>query len=159
MKYERWEVSEQIINKTTTAFAAGRHEVFVLWTAPLKSAEKICSIKRHIVPIQRPGTSTWGGVYVHIEGSELSRIQFDNYDKSERCVVQLHTHPSKNVLMSALDREWEVVKHVGALSIIVPNYGINGLHNFSGVAVYEREVNDWRLLSNNEVNRRLRIIK
>lgn len=159
MKYERWDIPEEIINKTTTAFTAGRHEVFVIWTAPLEPVEKICKIKRHVVPIQRPGSSSWGGVYVHIEGAELSRIQFDNYDRLERSVVQLHTHPSNDVLMSALDREWEVVKHVGALSIIVPNYGINDLHNFYGAAVYEREISDWRLWSHKEVRRRLRIVK
>ncbi len=159
MKYETWEIPDQIIRETTTAFQVGHHEVFAIWTTPLKLAEKICRIQRLIIPDQKPGASSWGGVYVHIDGIELSRIQFDNYDRSERSVVQLHTHPSNDVLMSALDREWEVVKHVGALSIIVPNYGMNGLQNFPGVSVYERETDAWRSWSRSEIAERLRIIK
>ncbi|ODA41860.1 hypothetical protein DSBG_1352 [Desulfosporosinus sp. BG] len=69
--------------------------------------------------------------------------------------MQLHTHPSANVIMSRLDLEWEVVKHIGALSIIVPYYGSRGLEEFSGVNVYERMEKGWRLWSKEEIRERL----
>lgn len=57
--------------------------------------------------------------------------------------------------MSMLDREWEIVRHIGALSIIVPYYGQRGLGSFDGANVYEREEHDWRLWSSKEVMERL----
>jgi len=154
MSYQQWSIPKFILAETLAAFRNGSHETFILWTAPLKCTSSICEIKRCIVPSQRPGfTAT--GAYVHIEGHELNRIQFDNFDKGERSVVQLHTHPSTNVTMSRLDMEWEVVKHVGALSIIVPSYGSGGLAEYPGVNIYERMENGWRLWGEEEIRERL----
>lgn len=156
MSFESWDIPRHVCSETEQAFASGRHEVFVLWTAPLAAAPPTCPISRCVVPAQRPGF-TDGGAYVHIEGRELGRIQFDNYDRGERSVIQLHTHPGANVTMSDLDRRWEVVAHVGALSIIVPQYGDSGLVGFQGCNVYERMAEDWRLWSPSEVQARLRV--
>lgn len=153
----QWDVPQRIIDETAQAFAQGRHEVFVFWTAALGDQSDICSVRRCVVPVQRPGT-TPHGVYVHIAGAELSRVQFDNFDRGERSIAQLHTHPSADVRMSDLDRQWEVVTHDGALSIIVPWYGDYGLAGFPGVNVYEREGQTWRLWSADETSRRLRIV-
>lgn len=154
MNYQKWNIPKFIFAESDAAFRNGSHETFVIWTTPLKYTGSICEIKRCIVPAQRPGfTAT--GAYVHIEGHELNKIQFENFDKGERSVVQLHTHPSTNVIMSRLDLEWEVVKHVGALSIIVPSYGSRGLEKFPGVNVYERMEKEWRLWSKEEIRERL----
>lgn len=158
MKFKSWNIPQSVLDETSRKFSVGRHEVFVIWTAPLMATEPVCEVKKCVVPLQCPGTSRWG-VYVHIDGIELNRIQFDNYDRGERSVIQLHTHPSADVTMSELDMQWEVVKHVGALSIIVPSYGNMGLVGFPGASVYEREAYGWRLWSNNEIKERLRCIK
>ncbi|WP_145023143.1 hypothetical protein [Geobacter argillaceus] len=155
MKLKYFEIPKDVVAETERAITAGNHEIFAIWTAPLTTEEEVCKVKRCVIPKQTPGQTTFG-VYVHIEGKELSRIQFDNFDRKERSVIQLHTHPSANVWMSELDREWEVVRHIGALSIIVPFYGKNGIKGFPGVNVYERETNDWRLWSQDEVLARLR---
>lgn len=157
MSYQHWQIPRRILAQTLAAFRSGRHEVFVLWTGPLNDTTETCRIQRCVVPAQHPGT-TPTGVFVHIAGTELSRIQFDNYDQGQRSVVQLHTHPGADVRMSQLDRQWEVVNHVGALSIIVPFYGAHGLDGFPGVNVYEREVADWRLWTRGELARRLEVI-
>jgi hypothetical protein len=94
-------------------------------------------------------------VWVHIAGQELQRIQLDNFQRKERSIIQLHTHPGANVNMSQLDKEWEVVRHMGALSIIVPFYGTRGLNLFDGANVYEREGDDWRLWPRSETAERL----
>jgi len=157
MTIQRWDVPRRVIDETAQAFARGHHEVFVFWTAALGDQSEACSICRCVVPAQRPG-ATPDGVYVHIAGAELSRVQFDNFDRGERSVAQLHTHPAADVRMSDLDRQWEVVTHGGALSIIVPSYGTHGLVGFPGVNVYEREGQTWRLWSSDETSRRLRIM-
>lgn len=158
MKYSKWNIPRHVVDDTERAFLRGAHEVFVIWTAALRDdagpSASAASITRCIVPAQTPGI-TANGVWVHIEGQELQRLQLDNYRRGERSIVQLHTHPGDDVTMSALDREWEVVRHVGALSIIVPNYSKRGLGSFLGVNVYEREESDWRLWSRGEVEERL----
>lgn len=158
MKYANWKIPGRVLEETEQALQRGQHEVFVIWSAPLSDGEgpgsPSAAITRCILPTQKPGF-TASGVWVHIEGQELQRIQLDNHRRRERGIVQLHTHPSADVNMSALDREWEVVRHVGALSIIVPDYCKRGLRSFDGVNVYEREEGDWRLWSRGEVTERL----
>lgn len=156
MRYSKWKIPHQVVAETEQAFLRGQHEVFVIWAAPRLEAAQIgvAEIARCIVPAQKPGI-TQHGVWVHINGQELQRIQLDNYQNKERSIVQLHTHPGIDVNMSKLDREWEVVRHTGALSIIVPFYGQRGLSSFAGVNVYEREEGDWRLWSRKEVLERL----
>lgn len=156
MRYNKWEIPRQVLVETERAFCSGQHEVFVIWPAKRIGAEKaeVAEITRCIVPAQTPGVKG-NGVWVHIAGQELQRIQLDNFKSGERSVVQLHTHPGSNVQMSELDREWEVVRHIGALSIIVPSYGLHGLDSFAGVNVYEREEADWRLWTRKEVMERL----
>jgi proteasome lid subunit RPN8/RPN11 len=153
MRYERWIVGSNVIAQTEAAMLRGQHEVFVMWPTKLEEA-KDAVVSRCIVPAQQPGTSPYG-VYVHIDGEELQRIQLENFSRGEYSVVQLHTHPSSDVRMSQLDREWEVVRHVGALSIIVPSYCAKGLLGLAGANVYERESGDWRLWSRKEVDERI----
>lgn len=157
MSYTTWQIPRHIIAASEAAFRRGAHEVFALWTGPLHFEGADCPIRRCVVPAQSPGV-TRRGVYVHIHGDELSRIQVDNYHRGERSIIQLHTHPSADVRMSALDREWEVVKHDGALSIIVPNYCRQPLEGFRGANVYEREGQNWRLWDSTEVKSRLTLI-
>lgn len=157
MKYGKWRVPSAVIRETEAAMHGRPHEVFALWTAALELETEYLEqahINRLIVPAQQPGW-TPHGVYVHIAGGELQRIQFDNYDNKRRSIVQLHTHPSRDVNMSQLDREWEVVAHVGALSIIVPDYCARGLSLTSGANIYEREEDDWRLWSVQETIERI----
>ena len=157
MKYQTWRIPATVLAETQRAFLSGQHEVFAIWTASIQSDSEAmldANVLRCIVPAQEPGVSAQG-VWVHIDGAELQRVQIDNYRRQERAIVQLHTHPGADVQMSGLDREWEVVRHIGALSIIVPHYGKHGLSSLDGVNVYEREENDWRLWTSDEVTQRL----
>ena len=132
-------------------------EVFVLWTEPLPPARGKRLITRAIVPAQEPHVGP-RGAQVHVPGGELSRIAFDNHERGERSAVQIHTHPSADTSMSALDVRWEVVVHPGALSIIVPDYCSGGMVSFMRASVYEREEGGrWRLWGTGELERRLRI--
>lgn len=154
MKYSQWKIPQQVVVETEQAFLRGKHEVFAIWVAPRADVAAHATITRCIVPKQTPGV-TPTGVWVHIAGEELQRIQLDNFQHKERSVVQLHTHPGANVDMSKLDRDWEVVRHVGALSIIVPFYGTRGLTLFEQANIYEREDDDWRLWPRHEAAARL----
>jgi proteasome lid subunit RPN8/RPN11 len=158
MSYQRWRIPPSVAAETAHAFRRGQYEVFAIWTAAVlgdpQGATADAEILRCVVPDQAPGV-TATGVWVHIQGQELQRIQLDNYRRRERSVVQLHTHPGADVRMSQLDRDWEVVRHVGALSIIVPFYGAGGLRLHDVANVYEREADNWRLWSRTEAAERL----
>jgi hypothetical protein len=153
----QWEVPAQVWKDSAAALASAQHEIFLLWTAPGELADGVCRVARLIIPEQMPETSA-AGVSVLVPGHELARIAFDNYQRGERSVVQLHTHPRASVEMSLLDREREVVRHVGGLSIIVPHYGRDGLAGLPGVNVYEREESDWRLWDEGEGSARLVVV-
>jgi len=154
MTFDSWQVPLVVVAETESALRSGAHEVFCIWTGERTQAGPQCAIDSLIVPEQTPESSEFG-VAVRIEGRELSRIQFENFRSGRRSFVQLHTHPTSNVRMSGLDRQREVVKHVGALSIIVPSYGNWGLDGLRGVAIYERASDDWRLWTHDEAVRRL----
>ncbi len=157
MMYTQWKIPRHVAAETERAFLVGKHEVFAIWAAPREPDDtppKVANVSRCIVPTQTPGV-TPTGVWVHIAGQELQRIQLDNFQRKERSIIQLHTHPGANVNMSQLDKEWEVVRHMGALSIIVPFYGTRGLNLFDGANVYEREGDDWRLWPRSETAERL----
>lgn len=156
MKIDQWKIAQEVARQTEQALLAGEHEVFVIWTSIKSSTppQTPMDVDRCIVPAQKPGV-TDDGVWVHIEGGELQRIQIENFREGRRSVIQLHTHPGADVRMSQLDRTWEVVRHVGALSIIVPYYGRCGLLFGNGANIYEREEDDWRLWSAKEVQERL----
>jgi len=155
MKIGTWKLDKRVINQTERALLVGAHEVFAIWTAPkLAGGADEMLVDGCIVPRQKPGVSA-SGVWVHIEGEELQRIQLQNFADGRRSVIQLHSHPGADVRMSLLDREWEVVRHIGALSIIVPHYGRTGLALHAGANIYERDEDDWRLWSSQEAQDRL----
>lgn len=159
MKIKQWQIKREVIAQTEAAMRVGEHEVFAIWSAEQVKAEVIDEMRVDgcIVPAQTPGVNA-EGVWVHIEGRELQRIQLDNFKANRRSVIQLHTHPGADVRMSRLDRAWEVVRHVGALSIIVPHYCHYGLQLGADANIYEREENDWRLLSQAEARERLVVV-
>lgn len=115
------------------------------------------TIRRAIVPEQESHAGI-RGAHVHVHGSELARIAFDNHDRGERSIAQIHTHPSADTAMSALDVQWEVVVHPGALSIIVPDYCRGGPASFGRASVYERvRGGRWRLWGAGEMERRVEV--
>lgn len=134
----------EVASLTVKALSSRDEEAFVLWTAPLGNE---CTVTRAVVPRQDAHEGVHGA-HVHVPGEELRRIAFDNYRRGEMSVAQIHTHPADDTSMSALDREWEVVTHPGALSIIVPRYCMDGLSSLMNASVYERardgRWNRWR---------------
>lgn len=131
-----------------------------MWTAPVQGAsggEGSHAVRRAIIPEQESHAGI-RGAHVHVHGRELARIAFDNHERGERSIAQIHTHPSADTAMSPLDVQWEVVAHPGALSIIVPGYCRGGLSSFMSASVYERvQGGRWRLWGAGEMERRVEV--
>lgn len=152
-----WIVPRGVVDRTIDALSGRDAEVFALWTEPLPPVRGRRVISRVVVPAQKPHAGA-RGEHVHVPGSELRRIAFDNHERGERSAVQIHTHPSSDTRMSELDAQWEVVAHAGALSIIVPGYCRGGIASLVQSSVYEREEGGrWRLWGSGEIERRLRL--
>lgn len=151
-----WAVPEGVVRQTVKALSSRDAEVFALWTAPLGGGRVgRCAVARVVVPRQEAHDGV-RGAHVHVPGDELRRIAFDNYKRGERNAAQIHTHPSGDTRMSALDKKWEVVTHPGALSIIVPRYCRDGVSSLRNASVYERVPGGrWRLWGAGEMEARV----
>ncbi|MDA4110950.1 MAG: hypothetical protein OK439_00315 [Thaumarchaeota archaeon] len=157
IKRPKWEISNLVIKETEEALRSKESEVFVLWVGPIKKPKDKNVVTSGLVPFQDTHRGTEGN-YVHVSGDELRRIAFANYERDERSVAQVHSHPGKNTTISSLDRRWAVADHQGALSIIVPDYGKNGMRDLFGLSIYEKEGSNWRLWNKRETKRRFRMV-
>jgi hypothetical protein len=76
-----------------------------------------------------------------------------------RIVAQIHTHPGR-AFHSDIDAEWAIIRHCGALSLVLPNFAATTTpENFlSQVATYERsESGEWERRSNRGPSSRIQV--
>lgn len=141
-------VPRHLVDETARALM-GRGERTALWqfTEP---ADGVMIVRRIVTPAQESIQTSFGHL-VHVTGVELARVQLDAYRLGFRTWVQLHTHPGSDVRMSDTDREWAIADFPGALSIIVPHFGRNGLIGWPGVAVHERHEAGWHRWTRREI--------
>lgn len=81
-------------------------------------------------------------------------------EKRRRIVAQIHTHPGR-AYHSGLDAEWAIIRHVGALSLVLPRFArTTTVSSFlSTVMIYEFSAEaEWTLCPRTGPNARLRMI-
>ena len=142
-----------IVHATEEALRLDGAERTAIWQLAEPSDPEM-TVRRLIVPLQEPIVTAHGHL-VRVPSSELARMQFDAYDAGFRTWIQLHTHPGINVCMSDTDVAWAIADFLGALSIIVPTFGRDGLSSWTGVGVYERGDDGWREWGTDESRTRL----
>lgn len=147
--------SRLILDETAAALRDPDGERTVLWQVAVEPATRT-RVVRLVVPVQRTIRSARGHA-VHVEGSELARIQFDAHDLGLLTAIQLHTHPGMDVAMSDLDVAWAIADFPGAVSLIVPRFGALGLVGWPGVAAYERHEDGWSAWSRRQLMDAIRI--
>jgi hypothetical protein len=120
--------------------AAGdnRHEAFVLWSGVLEQSTFV--VRNAHSPVQTAYRSD-DGVCVRVDGNELHRLNVWLYQHSEMLGVQVHSHPT-DAYHSDTDDTYPIATTVGALSIVVPEFGRRGLRG-EGVAVYRFDARRW----------------
>lgn len=138
-----------IIPRTVTEFtdkalrAAGddRHEAFVLWSGVL---EESTFVVRNAHSPEQTAYRSDDGVCVRVDGEELHRLNVWLYQHSEMLGVQVHSHPT-DAYHSDTDDTYPIATTVGALSIVVPEFGMRGVGG-DGVAVYRFDARRWNRL-------------
>ena len=118
-----------------------RHEAFVLWTGVIDASAFV--VRNAHVPRQT-GYRSEEGVCVRVDGDELHRLNVWLYEHAEVLGVQVHSHPT-DAYHSETDDSYPIATAVGALSIVVPQYGRAGVRG-GGVAVYRLDARSWKRL-------------
>lgn len=110
-------ITPKIIDDTLSQLAfhaRGRKELVVLWLARKVAGQAI--VERAYVPLQVSDTRFFN---IPPEGMQLL---FNEIRPSRLLVAaQVHTHP-KDAFHSPADDRWAVLRHVGALSLVIPYF-------------------------------------
>ena len=131
--------------------AAGRRhqECVVLWLA-----ERIAGHPHRVVEVFRP-RQTAASDFFHIDSSSMTEILEHLGEKGLFIPAQIHSHPMK-AFHSAADDKWAIVRHVDALSLVLPYFarGITAQTFVSSCAAFRLSVaNKWVGLNADDVGK------
>ena len=130
--------------------AAGRHraECFVLWSGV--HDQDAFRVRTAHVPRQ-VAYRFEEGLCVRVDGDELHRLNVWLFKNHEQLGVQVHSHPT-DAYHSETDDTYPIVTVRGALSLVVPEFGRDGVRG-DGVASYRLGVSGWNELSVEEAEK------
>ncbi|WP_164731703.1 Mov34/MPN/PAD-1 family protein [Flagellimonas beolgyonensis] len=152
----RYSVSQGVINKTEEILLQygtlkNPNEGFVYWGGTQNGDDVF------INTVVAPDTiSTEGSVEVSKES-----IFFYIKTLSDNNIVhigQVHSHPSSWVDHSSGDDEWASFKNEGLVSIVVPEYGLNGMLPLKTCGVHRYTFGMFRRLSNSYISKRFNLV-
>ena len=106
----------------TPAAAAGQ-EAFVVWGGRAAS-ERELRFTSALRPRQR-AVATEDGLLVTVDGAALFEVNRTLFARGEILAGQLHTHPTR-AYHSDTDDHYPLVTLLGALSVVVPDFGRAG---------------------------------
>lgn len=110
-------------------------------TAMIKSGPHGAAL---VVPQQRPWRGVGGGVSVEVTRSGQIELALA-LEPDELYVARIHSHPAE-AFHSPADDANPVLTHEGALSIVVPFFGLGLRLGLDACAVLRREGGRWRSL-------------
>jgi len=153
MKLSPIEISSDGVHKTIALFReACEHECVLLWLGRKEgSVQRIVEVYR---PIQDSAID-----YFEIPREGMAALMQRLREQGLFVVSQVHTHPSE-AFHSPADDRWAIVRHVGALSVVLPHFAKSTtLANFLQQSVFFElnASNKWNKISPPALKRRLRI--
>jgi proteasome lid subunit RPN8/RPN11 len=95
-------------------------EGVALWTGNFLS-EDTFEIKNTIIPNQKTYNREGGLLYI-VGEEELHRINLWLYENKQTLISQIHSHPGE-AYHSSTDDSFPIIARMGALSIVVPDFG------------------------------------
>lgn len=106
-------------------------ELFVLWIGTVRDSTV------EIENVHVPAQDSYGGedgLLVHVRGDALHELNRWLFEHRKMLVAQVHSHPTE-AFHSETDDTYPMVTTAGALSIVIPNFGRDGLAS-SGTVIY-----------------------
>lgn len=134
-------VPSDVIDATDRALCeAGQdgYELFVLWTG--RQTLEGFAVEHWFIPEQTSYREE-AGLHVRVEADELDRLNRWLYQNQQLLAVQVHSHPTE-AFHSDTDDEYAIATAIGCLSIVVPNFGRQGILG-PGTAVYRLQTSGW----------------
>jgi len=153
----RYTISEDVIEMTNKILEQYRkvipsNEGFVYWAGTIFKNEIL--INAVIVPETK---SDKGSVMIPPEAN-FYVVQVLSQHKLQH-IGQVHSHPSSWVDHSEGDNEWASFKTNGLISIVVPNYGKNGMLPLKICGLHRYKDERFIRLSKKYIRRHFKIIK
>ncbi len=130
---------------------AGRdgNEAFVTWGGLVVEEGTTLKIVSAVVPAQR-AHQTADGLLVTVDGQSLFEVNRVLYERGEVLAAQVHSHP-QGAYHSSTDDCFSLVTLTGALSVVVPRFGADGLNSCRGWAWYRMTgQGQWALLGSRD---------
>jgi Prokaryotic homologs of the JAB domain len=141
-------VDRRLLNETAEALrktGRGQREAAALWQGRILSHER-AQVTKLIVPVQIAGA-----LHFNIPLRERLRIVEEISKVGQFILIQLHTHPHE-AFHSAADDRFAVTKHLGAISIVIPNFAMNWTGDLLETSIhFNLGGGAWRELSKDEV--------
>jgi proteasome lid subunit RPN8/RPN11 len=104
--------------ETTRILQASTHsECVLLWLAAREGQN--LTVKEVYRPAQRTSAD-----YFEIPRDSMAAVMARLRMHSLSIAAQVHTHPDR-AFHSAADERWAIVRHVGALSVVIPDFARN----------------------------------
>lgn len=126
--------------------AGGRqgHERVVLWLSPVSGGNPA-----KVTEVYEPQQET-AVDYFHLPSSSLKALMARLRAGRLKVAAQIHTHPGE-AFHSKADARWAIVRHVGALSLVLPRFAASTtpatFHD--EVKTYQlSEAGEWELIPN-----------
>src|ERR1700730_17801566 len=151
MKPSRYVIPRGVVDKTSAFLAVSakaRIEVVVFWSVIIRG--KTVRIESAWLPRQYSGE----GLFL-VPGDEMFALNKEIYERGERLLAQVHTHPSL-AFHSSTDSEFAVTSTEGGLSIVVPEFGAVAVDSVLDCAYFIFDSGSWRRLDAPEAKRCLK---
>lgn len=154
MTHDPIEISTANIRETLRVLRqARRRECVVLWLGRReKGTQRILDVYR---PRQEADAD-----FFHIPREGMQELMGRLREQRLYVASQVHTHPGE-AFHSPADDRWAIVRHAGALSIVLPRFAVttNEANFLSLAAVYQLDTsNAWRELEAPGLDAALRIV-
>jgi hypothetical protein len=127
----------------------------VLWLAPAKSGDS-----QTIIDVYEPAQRV-AADFFHIPPASMRELMQHLRNARLRIAAQVHSHPAQ-AFHSKADNEWAIVRHTGALSMVLPYFarGITPVTFLGASAVYRLSSSDkWEPVLRHELNEHLEIME
>jgi len=130
-----------------------RHEGIVLWLG--KRSRPVAKVSHVYQPLHKAAAD-----FFHIPKQGMAELMEFLGEHSIGVLAQVHTHPAE-AFHSDADDKWAMVRHLGALSLVLPYFAanVNAANFLAEAATFELDAgNSWRLVPPANLHHHLEVV-